>query len=107
MLEFEPLYTADEMRAAEARYPGSTAELMERAGAVAARVALQVFNDARRWTVVCGGGSRVVDAKAGDSELGEPEAIVDALFGTGFRGEPRPDARALIERINASDAAVL
>jgi hydroxyethylthiazole kinase-like uncharacterized protein yjeF len=126
MLEFEPLYTADEMRAAEARYPGSTAELMERAGAVAARVALQVFHDAQRWTVVCGGGSnggdgrvvarhlqeagrevRVVDAKAGDSELGEPEAIVDALFGTGFRGEPRPGARALIERINASDAAVL
>jgi hydroxyethylthiazole kinase-like uncharacterized protein yjeF len=126
MLEFEPLYTADEMRAAEARYPGSTAELMERAGAVAARVALQVFHDAQRWTVVCGGGSnggdgrvvarhlqeagrevRVVDAKAGDSELGEPEAIVDALFGTGFRGEPRPAARALIGRINASDAAVL
>ena len=24
--------------------------------------------------------------------------IVDALFGTGFRGAPRPDAAALIER---------
>ncbi len=129
MPEFEPLYTADEMRAAEARfpnYPASAPELMERAGATAARVALQVFHGAERWTVVCGGGSnggdgrvvarhlsdagkqvRIVDAKAGDTELGEPQAIVDALFGTGFRGAPRPDARALIERINASDAPVL
>jgi NAD(P)H-hydrate repair Nnr-like enzyme with NAD(P)H-hydrate epimerase domain len=39
----EPLYTADEMRAAEERYPGSEDELMERAGrAVAAEVL-------RRW----------------------------------------------------------
>ena len=39
----EPLYTADEMRAAEKRYPGSEDELMERAGrAVAAEVL-------RRW----------------------------------------------------------
>jgi NAD(P)H-hydrate epimerase len=129
MLEFDPLYTADEMRAAEARfpnYPASAPELMERAGATAARVALQVFHGAERWTVVCGAGSnggdgrvvarhlsdagkqvRIVDAKAGDTELGEPQAIVDALFGTGFRGAPRPDARALIEHINASDAPVL
>ena len=129
MPEFEPLYTADEMRAAEARfpnYPASAPELMERAGATAARVALQVFHGTERWTVVCGGGSnggdgrvvarhlnaagkqvRIVDAKAGDTELGEPQAIVDALFGTGFRGAPRPDARALIERINGSDAPVL
>ena len=28
----EPLYTAEEMRAAEAAYPGPTVELMERAG---------------------------------------------------------------------------
>jgi NAD(P)H-hydrate epimerase len=129
MLEFDPLYTADEIRAAEARfpnYPASAPELMERAGATAARVALQVFHGAERWTVVCGAGSnggdgrvvarhlsnagkqvRIVDAKAGDTELGEPQAIVDALFGTGFRGAPRPDARALIEHINASDAPVL
>ena len=128
MPEFEPLYTADEMRAAEARFPGypaSAPELMERAGAIAARVALQVFHGTDRWTVVCGGGSnggdgrvmarhltdagkqvRIVDARAGDTELGEPQVIVDALFGTGFTGEPRPDARALIERINENDARV-
>jgi NAD(P)H-hydrate epimerase len=49
----------------------------------------------------------VTDAKAGESELGEPEVIVDALFGTGFVGEPRPDAAALIEQMNASPAHVL
>src|SRR6266851_5564359 len=128
MAEFESLYTAAEMRAAEERHPGypdSAPELMERAGAQAAQLALQCFVGARRWTVVCGGGSnggdgriaarhleavgkevRIVDAKAGDSELGDPQVIVDALFGTGFAGEPRPDAASLIERINASGASV-
>jgi NAD(P)H-hydrate epimerase len=126
MSEFEPLYTADEMRVAEARYPGSMEELMERAGSQAALVALNTFPHATRWTVVCGGGSnggdgriaarhleaagkqvRIVDAKAGESDLGEPDAIVDALFGTGFTGVPRPDASALIERINAAGVPVL
>ncbi len=128
MAEFEPLYTAAEMRAAEARFPGypdSAPELMERAGALAAAVALESFFSARGYTVVCGGGSnggdgriaarhleaagkevRLVDAKAGETDLGEPDVIVDALFGTGFAGEPRADAAALIERINAADARV-
>src|SRR5205085_10988698 len=44
---------------------------------------------------------------AGESELGDPDVIVDALFGTGFAGEPRSDAATLIERINASAARVL
>ena len=48
----------------------------------------------------------IVDAKAGETDLGEPDVIVDALFGTGFSGEPRPDAAALIERINGSGAPV-
>jgi len=128
MAELESLYTAAEMRAAEARHPGypdSAPELMERAGAQAAQVALQCFAGARRWTVVCGGGSnggdgriaarhleaagkeiRIVAAKVGESELGDPEVIVDALFGTGFSGEPRPDAAALIEQINNAHARV-
>jgi hydroxyethylthiazole kinase-like uncharacterized protein yjeF len=129
MPELEPLYTADEMRAAEARYPGypeSASELMERAGAQTARAALELFATAQRWTVVCGGGSNggdgriaarhleaagrdvhVVEATSGDTELGEPEVIVDALFGTGFSGEPRSDAAVLIERMNGSPAHVL
>jgi ADP-dependent NAD(P)H-hydrate dehydratase / NAD(P)H-hydrate epimerase len=124
MPELEPLYTADEMRAAEAQHP-DLAELMERAGAAAATVGLASLPDARTWTVVCGGGSnggdgrimarhleaagrvvRIVDAKAGETELGEPDVVVDALFGTGFSGEPRAEAAALIERVNGSAARV-
>jgi len=128
MADLEPLYTADEMRAAESRYPGypeSAGELMERAGAAAAAAAQDELPGASRWTVVCGGGSnggdgrimahhleragkevRVVEAKSGDRDLGSPDVIVDALFGTGFAGAPRADAAALIEQINGSDARV-
>jgi hydroxyethylthiazole kinase-like uncharacterized protein yjeF len=127
--DFDQLYTAAEMRTAEERYPGYPAtvpELMERAGNAVARLGIARYRDARRWTVVCGGGSNggdgriaareleragkdvvVVDAKAGESELGDPDVIVDALFGTGFSGEPRADASALIERMNASAAPIL
>jgi NAD(P)H-hydrate epimerase len=119
----DALYTADEMRAAEAGH--DVRELMERAGALAAAAASQEMHGASTWTVVCGGGAnggdgrimarhlesqgkqvRVVDAKAGDADLGEPEVIVDALFGTGFEGAPRADAAALIDRINAHPARV-
>ena len=124
MPDFEPLYTSDEMRAAEAGHDVS--ELMERAGAGAAELALEIYPGAERWTVVCGGGAnggdgriaarhlaaagkdvRVVDAKAGDATLGEPHVIVDALFGTGFSGEPRAEAAALIEAIGRTGARVL
>src|SRR4051794_25968139 len=124
MSELEPLYTADEMRAAEQGH--DVQQLMERAGAETARVALHLFLRAERWTVVCGRGANggdgriaarhlaeagkdvhIVDAKAGATDLGEPDAILDALFGTGFSGAPRPDAAALIERINDAGAQVL
>ena len=127
--DLAPLYTAEEMRAAEALYPGypaSAPELMERAGAQTARAALELFAAAQRWTVVCGGGSnggdgriaarhleaagrdvRIVDATVDETDLGEPEVILDALFGTGFSGAPRPAAAALIERINGSTAPVI
>jgi hydroxyethylthiazole kinase-like uncharacterized protein yjeF len=123
MPDLEPLYTADEMRAAEAGH--DVGVLMERAGALAAEAGLQEMHGADSWTVVVGGGAnggdgrimarhleakgkqvRIVDAKAGERELGAPDVIVDALFGTGFAGEPRPDAAALIERINRSSARV-
>ena len=119
----EPLYTADEMRAAESRYPGypgTAGELMERAGRAVAEEILRSYPDARRIAAVCGGGAnggdgriaaRVLreagrDAVEGD-DLAGADLVVDALFGTGFRGEPRPDAAATIERINASGATVV
>ena len=120
---FEPLYTAAEMRAAEASYPGfpvTAPELMERAGVAVAREAMRAFPAAQRFAVVCGGGSnggdgriaaRVLSEAGRDAvETDEPagfDVVIDALFGTGFRGDPRPEAAALIARINASGAPVV
>jgi ADP-dependent NAD(P)H-hydrate dehydratase / NAD(P)H-hydrate epimerase len=120
---FEPLYTAAEMRAAEERYPNypeSIPKLMERAGTAVAREAMLAFPDARRFACVCGGGSNGGDGRVAarvlreaglvadeTSEVEGYDVIVDALFGTGFHGEPRPDAAALIEGINAAEAAVV
>jgi NAD(P)H-hydrate epimerase len=120
---FEPLYTAAEMRAVEERFPGypdTVPELMERAGTALAREAMHAYPDARRFGVVCGGGSnggdgrvaaRVIrDAGLEAVETDDPagfDVVIDALFGTGFHGEPRPEAAALIERINAAAAPVV
>src|SRR5215218_7694962 len=119
----EALYTAAEMRAAEERYhgyPESAPELMESAGAAVAREVLRAFPDAQAFAVVCGGGSNGGDGRIAARILREDgrdavettaveqaDVIVDALFGTGFRGAPRPEAAALIERINAASAPVL
>ena len=57
MTWIEPLYTADEMREAEAAYDGPTLELMERAGKAVAETVLQRFPDASRVSVWCGPGA--------------------------------------------------
>src|SRR5262245_21383849 len=111
------------MREAEARYPGypeTVPELMERAGAAVAREAMRAFPRARRFAVVCGNGSnggdgrvaaRVLRETGRDAvETDEPEGydvVIDALFGTGFHDAPRPDAAALIDRINATASPVV
>jgi ADP-dependent NAD(P)H-hydrate dehydratase / NAD(P)H-hydrate epimerase len=119
----EPLYSADEMRAAEARYPGypeSAPELMERAARAVADECVRAFPDARRFAVLCGGGANGGDGRIAaellratgrdateTDDVSGTDVVVDALFGTGFHGAPRPPAAALIERINASNAPVL
>jgi NAD(P)H-hydrate epimerase len=93
---------------------------MERAGAAVAREVLQRFPDARRIAVVCGGGSNGGDGRIAARILREQgrdavettaveraDVIVDALFGTGFRGEARDEAAATIERINTAGASVV
>ncbi len=118
-----PLYTAAEMREAEERHPGypeTATELMERAGAAVARELLSRYPEARRIAVVCGGGSNGGDGRVAIRHLREAgreaeetddvegaDVVVDALFGTGFHGEPRPEAAARIERINAVGAPVV
>ena len=119
----EPLYTAAEMRAAEERYsgyPATAPELMERAGAAVAREVLQLFPNAHRVAVVCGGGANGGDGRIAarilrdegldaveTTAVEQADVIVDALFGTGFHGEPRADAAATIQRINAAAAPVV
>lgn len=53
----EPLYTAEEMRAAEGTFGGPMLELMERAGVAAADAVLRRYPDADRVSVWCGGGN--------------------------------------------------
>ena len=114
----EPLYTAAEARAAEEGH--DVERLMERAGAAVAGEVLQRFPDARRIAVVCGGGSNGGDGRIAARILREQgldavettaveqaDVIVDALFGTGFRGEPREEAAATIERMNAAGAPIV
>src|ERR687895_1184370 len=111
------------MRAAEERYagyPDSIPEPMERAGGAVAREAMLAYPAARRFACVCGGGSNGGDGRVAarvlreagleadeTEELDGYDVVVDALFGTGFSGEPRPEAAALIERINTAEAPVV
>jgi hydroxyethylthiazole kinase-like uncharacterized protein yjeF len=114
----EPLYTASEMKAAEVGH--DVDELMTRAGRAVAEEAMRRFPDARSFVAVCGGGANGGDGRiaidvlesAGrdgraDDDVAGADVIIDALFGTGFHGEPREDAARKIERINASVAPVV
>jgi ADP-dependent NAD(P)H-hydrate dehydratase / NAD(P)H-hydrate epimerase len=114
---FQPLYTAEEMRAAEQGH--DVEAMMERAGRAVAEAVLRRYPDARRIAGVCGKGANGGDgrialralAEAGretSEELdGDVDLIIDALFGTGFHGEPRPESQTLIERINTAGVPVV
>ncbi len=49
----------------------------------------------------------VVDSGGIDARLADSGAVVDAIFGTGFAGEPRQPARAAIEAVNRCGAPVV
>jgi NAD(P)H-hydrate epimerase len=107
--------TPEEMRAIDAASPVGLEALIERAGAAVARVALEELGGAygRRVVVVCGKGNNGADGRVAARllrargvrvvELGADEAagaelpacdlVVDAAYGTGFRGSyAAPDA---------------
>jgi NAD(P)H-hydrate epimerase len=111
-----PLYTADEMRAAEQGHDVDA--MMERAGRAVADAVLRRYPEARRIAAVCGKGANGGDGRIAlrvlaetgretSEELDDADVVVDALFGTGFHGEPRDDAARQIDRINATDAAIV
>jgi len=114
MAELEPLYSADEMRAAEAGHDVDA--MMQRAGAAVAEELMHRLPDARRVALHAGGGANGGDGRiaaeilrAQGREIVEdsPEVVIDALLGTGLKGAPREDTSRLIEQINGSGAPVL
>jgi ADP-dependent NAD(P)H-hydrate dehydratase / NAD(P)H-hydrate epimerase len=114
MAELEPLYTAEEMRAAEAGHDVDT--MMQHAGAAVAEELMRRFPDARRIALHAGGGANGGDGRiaaeilqAQGRELVDerPDVVIDALLGTGLKGAPRDETSRLIEQINADGVPVL
>jgi len=111
----EPLYTAAEMRAAEEGH--DVEQLMERAGRAVAEEIVQHFPEARSFAGVFGGGANGGDGRIAaellrangweEVSVDRADVVIDALFGTGFTGEPRPDAAQKIRAINDAGAAVV
>ena len=114
MAAIEPLYTAEEMRAAEAGHDVAT--MMQRAGTAVADEVMRRFPDARRIALHAGGGANGGDGTiAGDllvaagRELVDerPDVIIDALLGTGMKGAPRDETAQVIEQINGAGVPVV
>jgi ADP-dependent NAD(P)H-hydrate dehydratase / NAD(P)H-hydrate epimerase len=114
MAELEPLYSAEEMRAAEAGHDVDA--MMRRAGAAVAEELMRCFPDARRIGLHAGGGANGGDGRIAAELLraqgrevvaDRPHVVVDALLGTGLKGEPREKTSALIEQINAAGVPVV
>jgi ADP-dependent NAD(P)H-hydrate dehydratase / NAD(P)H-hydrate epimerase len=109
-----PLYTAEEMRAAEAGHDVDA--MMQRAGAAVADELMRRWPEARRIAIHAGGGANGGDGRiAGEilqaqgRELVEeqPDVVIDALLGTGLKGAPREETSRLIEQINVAGVPVL
>ena len=114
MAELEPLYSADEMKAAESGHDVDA--MMQRAGAAVAEALMCRFPEARRFVLHAGGGANGGDRRiaaeiltAQGRELVEerPDVVIDALLGTGLKGEPRDETARLIEGINEAGVPVL
>src|SRR5215467_7858354 len=114
MAELEPLYTAEEMRAAEAGQDVDA--MMQGAGAAVAEELMRRFPDAGRIALHAGGGANGGDGRIAADILRaqgrevvdeRPDVVIDALLGTGLRGAPRDETSRVIEQINGGGAPVL
>jgi len=114
MAELEPLYSAEEMRAAEASHDVDA--MMQRAGEAVAEQLMHRFPDARRIALHAGGGANGGDGRIAAEILRaqgreivdeRPDVVIDALLGTGLKGAPRDETSALIEQINLGGVPVL
>jgi len=114
MAELKPLYSADEMRAAEAGHDVDA--MMQRAGAAVAEALMRRFPDARRITLHAGGGANggdgqiaaeILQAQGRELVDERPDVVIDALLGTGLKGAPREETSRLIGQINAAGVPVL
>ena len=114
-MEFQPLYTAEEMKAAEAGHDVET--LMQRAGSAVAAAVARDYPGAR-VVAVCGKGANGGDGRIAAQKLGAEvvevgaglppaDVVIDAIFGTGFHGEPRKEAARSIEAIRSASAPVV
>src|SRR5437763_14510792 len=115
MAEFEPLYTAEEMKAAETGH--DVEGMMALAGGAVAAAVARDYPGAR-VVAVCGKGANGGDGRIAAKELGAgivevgtelpaADVVVDAIFGTGFHGEPREEAARSIEAIQAAGVPVV
>ena len=106
-----PVLTPEEMKAVDRAAPEPVEVLVERAGAAVARAALSMLGGAygRRVVVVAGKGNNgadgrvaadrlrrrgvrvaVIDAAEQPERLPPSDLVIDAAFGTGFRGDYVP-----------------
>lgn len=114
----DPIVTPEEMAAIDAAAPEPVAVLVERAGAAVAAAALRLLGGpyGRRVVVVAGKGNNgadgraaarrlarrgvrcaIVDAADAPAVLPPADLVIDAAYGTGFRGTyvaPRPSRSA-------------
>lgn len=114
MAELQPLYSAEEMRLAEAGHDVDV--MMQRAGSAVAEQLIRTFPEAQRIALYAGGGANGGDGRIaaeilraqGREVVGErPDVVIDALLGTGLDGAPRDETSRLIEQINGAGVPVL
>src|SRR2546430_13966019 len=100
MAELEPLYTAEEMKTAEAGH--DVVAMMERAGSAVATAVSRDYPGAR-VVAVCGKGANGGDGRIAaqklaaevvevGAELPGTDVVIDAIFGNGFHREPPEEA---------------